>query len=105
MPRRTPDASQYTRYVREVVVLSDNAYGPAFNKGVNRYGFYSTSFFVNNILPNHISSNKYTSVPPPPCPSDAIFDGGNAGSDFCSLDGSGDTIYDGGDAYKQVCGV
>jgi hypothetical protein len=105
MPQKTPDASQHTRYIKETVCVAENAYGSSYNKGISRNGFNATCFFIKNILPNHISSNKFTSVPPPPCPSDAIFDGGNAWSDFCSLDGNGDTIYDGGNAYKQVCGV
>jgi hypothetical protein len=93
-------------YVKESVCVADNAYGSAYNKGISRNGFSATCFFIKNILPNHTTSNKFTSVAPPPCPTDEIFDGGNAFSNFsCIFDGNGDIVYDGGNAYTQVCGV
>lgn len=107
MPYRTPDASQHTRYVKDSVNVTSVANDGVVSMMRSRNSYVSgiTTLFARTILPNHISSNKFTEAAKAlPCPENILCDGGGAGSNFCnSLDGNGNTKYDGGDAYKQVC--
>ncbi len=107
MPYRTPDASQYTRYVKCKVSIVSEKYEVPFFKARNSYSFYNICNVLKNIPSNYLISNKFLTPSQPICPLDVIFDGGDASSNFCDLlnGTSSGIVYDAGNASTQVCGV